>query len=120
NSCDFEIGVGCTLGCGVADCSCATLGCGCAPWFGKDCRCELRSRNGRSTPACAGNGKLPVGALSLAPIEFAFDSKVFSFGCSVCFDSSFGMNIAFFGCAAGRSTNVSSTGFSSSITENDE
>jgi hypothetical protein len=65
-------------------------------------------------------GAIPNAGNSLAAIEFAFDSNVFSFGSSfvsVC--SAVSMKGASFGAANGvrigaRSTMVNSTGFSSS------
>src|SRR6059036_3517694 len=110
------MGAGCgaviCFGCGaVVDC------CGCAPFVSNECGFVSKSINGRSFPSCDGNGISPTAASSLAPIELALDSKVFSFGSGAFFDSSVSINAEFFEADVGdKSTNVSSTGFSSSGT----
>ncbi len=74
----------------AARCCC---GCGCEPCVCNEKSCVWRSRVGRSFPSWLGNGASPVGAFSLAAREFAFDSKVCSFGASaVSFDGSVSMN----------------------------
>jgi hypothetical protein len=64
-------------------------------------------------------GAPPSAGNWLEAIEFAFDSKVFSFGCSaVCRFSGVSINAAFLGATGigvgAKSTNVNSAGFSSS------
>ena len=78
-----------------------------------ECGFVSKSINGRSFPVCDGNGNSPAAASSLAPIELAFDSNVFSFGSGAFFDSSVSMNAEFFGVVGARSMNVSSDGLSS-------
>ena len=59
------------------------------------------------------NGIWPAAASSLAPIEFALDSNVLSFGSGAFFDSSVSMNAEFLEFEVGdKSMNVNSTGFS--------
>jgi len=107
------IGGGCGVCCGVSKgfaFSCgAILGCGIAPLISGVYACVSKSTEGRSLPCCDGNGASPVAGSSLAAIELAFDSNVFSFGGSTdCFDSSVSIKAEFFGTrgAGGRSTSV--------------
>src|SRR6266481_4191319 len=124
------VGVGCVgcVGCGVA---CGIMlgagagretGCACAPSTSNECWRFFKSIVGSSFPSCVGMGAIPNAGNSLAAIEFAFDSNVFSFGSSfvsVCSVAS--INGMFFGPAGGvgigASTMVNSTGFSSSGSE---
>ena len=57
-------------------------GCGFAPSLGNEYWCVSRLMKGRSFPSCDGSGRSPVAGRLLAAIEFAFDSKVWSFGFS--------------------------------------
>jgi hypothetical protein len=81
------VGVGC-VGCGVA---CGVMlgagagretGCACAPSTSNECWRFLKSIVGSSFPSCVGMGAIPNAGNSLAAIEFAFDSNVFSLGSS--------------------------------------
>ena len=122
------VGVGC-VGCGVA---CGVMlgagagsetGCACAPSTSNECWRFFKSIVGSSFPSCVGMGAIPNAGNSLAAIEFAFDSNVFSLGSSfvsVC--SVVSINGVFFGPVGGvgigaTSTMVNSTGFSSSGSE---
>jgi len=99
------------------------LGCGCAPSCSSECWRFVKSIDGNSFPSCVGMGAIPSAGNSLAAIEFAFDSKVFSFGSSflaVC--STVSIKGVLFGALGGVgfgaiSTMVNSTGFSSSGSE---
>ena len=122
------LGDGAGVGCGVA---CAMLGagagretgCACAPSPSNECWRFFKSIVGISFPSCVGMGAIPNAGNSLAAIEFAFDSNVFSLGSSfvsVC--SVVSINGVFFGPVGGvgigaRLTMVNSTGFSSSGSE---
>ena len=119
---------GAGVGCGVA---CVMLGAGggretgcvCAPSLSNECWRFFKSIVGSSFPSCVGMGAIPNAGNSLAAIEFAFDSNVFSLGSSlvsVC--SVVSINGVFFGPVGGvgigaTSTMVNSTGFSSSGSE---
>src|SRR5206468_8644374 len=103
------IGGGCGVSKGFAFSCGAILGCGIAPLISGVYACVSKSTEGRSLPCCDGNGASPVAGSSLAAIELAFDSNVFSFGGSTdCFDSSVSIKAEFFGTrgAGGRSTSV--------------
>ena len=119
------VAVGC-VGCGVA---CGVMlgagagretGCACAPSTSNECWRFFKSIVGSSFPSCVGMGAIPNAGNSLAAIEFAFDSNVFSLGSSfvsVC--SVVSINGVFFGPVGGVGigatwTMVNSTGFSSS------
>src|SRR6476659_4702745 len=122
------LGDGAGVGCGVA---CVMLGagagretgCACAPSTSNECWRFFKSIVGSSFPSCVGMGAIPNAGNSLAAIEFAFDSNVFSLGSSfvsVC--SVVSINGVFFGPVGGvgigaRLTMVNSTGFSSSGSE---
>ena len=125
---DVALGDGARVGCGVA---CVMLGagagrekgCACAPSLSNECSRFLKSIVRSSFPSCVGMGAIPNAGNSLAAIEFAFDSNVFSLGSSfvsVC--SVVSINGVFFGPVGGvgigaRLTMVNSTGFSSSGSE---
>src|SRR6476659_7232662 len=125
---DVARGDGAGVGCGVA---CVMLGagagretgCACAPSLSNECSRFLKSIVRSSFPSCVGMGAIPNAGNSLAAIEFAFDSNVFSLGSSfvsVC--SVVSINGVFFGPVGGvgigaRLTMVNSTGFSSSGSE---
>jgi len=119
------LGDGAGVGCGVA---CVMLGagagremgCACAPSLSNECSRFFKSIVRSSFPSCVGMGAIPNAGNSLAAIEFAFDSNVFSLGSSfvsVC--SVVSINGVFFGPVGGVGigatwTMVNSTGFSSS------
>ena len=125
---DVALGDGAGVGCGVA---CVMLGagagretgCACAPSPSNECWRFFKSIVGSSFPSCVGMGAIPNAGNSLAAIEFAFDSNVFSLGSSfvsVC--SVVSINGVFFGPVGGVGigatwTMVNSTGFSSSGSE---
>src|SRR6478609_5316506 len=77
------LGDGAGVGCGVA---CVMLGagretgCACARSPSNECWRFLKSFVGSSFPSCVGMGAIPNAGNSLAAIEFAFDSNVFSLG----------------------------------------
>ena len=116
-----SVGAGCGVACGLM----AGAGAGretggaCAPSPSNECSRFFKSIVRSSFPSCVGMGAIPNAGNSLAAIEFAFDSNVFSLGSSfvsVCSVAS--INGMFFGpvggVGIGASTMVNSTGFSSS------
>src|SRR4029077_2837677 len=117
-------GVGCGVGCVMLDAGAGReTGCACAPSPSNECWRFFKSIVGSSFPSCVGMGAIPNAGNSLAAIEFAFDSNVFSLGSSfvsVC--SVVSINGVFFGPVGGVGigatlTMVNSTGFSSSGSE---
>lgn len=118
-------GVGCGVACGVMLGAGAgrETGCACAPSPSNECWRFFKSIVRSSFPSCVGMGAIPNAGNSLAAIEFAFDSNVFSLGSSfvsVC--SVVSINGVFFGPVGGvgigaTSTMVNSAGFSSSGSE---
>ena len=120
-----SVGAGCGVACGVMLGAGAgrETGCACAPSPSNECWRFFKSVVRSSFPSCVGMGAIPNAGNSLAAIEFAFDSNVFSLGSSlvsVC--SVVSINGVFFGPVGGvgigaRLTMVNSTGFSSSGSE---
>src|ERR1700719_2170288 len=110
---DFGGGLSTGLDSGCSGC----FGCGCDPCVCNEKSCVSRSRSGKSFPFWLGNGRSPLGAASLPAREFAFDSKVYSFGFSAdSFDLSVSTNCGFFstgGRAGDKSMIVNSDGASS-------
>src|ERR1700719_2127585 len=95
---DFGGGLSTGLDSGCSGC----FGCGCDPWVCNEKSCVSRSRSGKSLPFWLGNGRSPLGAASLAAREFAFDSKVCSFGfCADSFDLAVSTNCGFFSTGGG-------------------
>jgi len=119
--------VGCGVGGGVALGTGGELGrelgCDCALSCSSECWRFVKSIVGNCFPSCVGMGAIPNAGNSLAAIEFAFDSNVFSFGSSfVAVCSIVSMNGVLFGALGGvgfgaSSIMVNSTGFSSSGSE---
>src|SRR5213079_1198422 len=99
------------------------LGCGCAPSCSSECWRFVKSIVRNCFPSCVGMGAIPNAGNSLAAIEFAFDSNVFSSGSSfVAVCAVVSINGVLFGPLGGvglgaSSIMVNSTGFSSSGSE---